>query len=51
IVRDCGHTAGDGHRLWTYYRRLSETADILQVMVRDCGHTAGDCQRLWTYYR
>ncbi|CAI9542502.1 unnamed protein product, partial [Staurois parvus] len=36
---------GDGQRLQTYYRRWSETADILQEMVRDCRHTTGDGPR------
>ncbi|CAI9581449.1 unnamed protein product, partial [Staurois parvus] len=35
----------------TYYRRWSETAEILQEMVRDCRNTTGDGQRLQTYYR
>ncbi|CAI9564600.1 unnamed protein product [Staurois parvus] len=44
MVRDCRHTTGDGQRLQTYYRRWSETADLLQEMVRDCRHTTGDGQ-------
>ncbi|CAI9573869.1 unnamed protein product, partial [Staurois parvus] len=28
-VRDCRHGTGDGQRLQTWYRRRSETADIL----------------------
>ncbi|CAI9581486.1 unnamed protein product, partial [Staurois parvus] len=40
-----------GQRLQTYYRRWSETADILREMVRDCRHAIGDGQRLQTYYR
>ncbi|CAI9565147.1 unnamed protein product [Staurois parvus] len=45
MVRDCRHTTGDGQRLQTYYRRWSETADILQEMVRDCRHTTGEGPR------
>ncbi|CAI9595715.1 unnamed protein product [Staurois parvus] len=48
MVRDCRHTTGDDQRLQTYYRRWSETADILQEMTRDCRHTTGDDQRLQT---
>ncbi|CAI9581487.1 unnamed protein product, partial [Staurois parvus] len=44
MVRDCRHAIGDGQRLQTYYRRWSETADILQEMVRDCGHNTGYSQ-------
>ncbi|CAI9544723.1 unnamed protein product [Staurois parvus] len=58
MVRDCRHTTGDSQRLQTYYRRwsetadivqeMTETADILQEMVRDCRHSTGDDQRLQT---
>ncbi|CAI9598449.1 unnamed protein product [Staurois parvus] len=48
MVRDCRHSTGDGQRLQTYYRRRSETADIVQEMARDCRHTTGDGQRLQT---
>ncbi|CAI9576971.1 unnamed protein product [Staurois parvus] len=48
MVRDCRHNTGAGQRLHTYYKRWSETADILQVMVRDCRHDTGDGQRLQT---
>ncbi|CAI9573840.1 unnamed protein product, partial [Staurois parvus] len=51
MVRDCRHTTGGGQRLQTYYRRWSDTADILQEMVLDCRHTTGDGHRLQTYYR
>ncbi|CAI9598452.1 unnamed protein product [Staurois parvus] len=51
MVRDCRHTTGDGQRLQTYYKRWSETADIVQEMTRDCGHSTGDDQRLRTQYR
>lgn len=34
MVRDCGHTAGDGQKLGTYCKRWSEATDILQEMVR-----------------
>ncbi|CAI9591854.1 unnamed protein product [Staurois parvus] len=34
MVRDCGHGTGDGQRLRTWYRRWSETADMVQEMVR-----------------
>ncbi|CAI9548957.1 unnamed protein product [Staurois parvus] len=49
MVGDCRHTTGDRQRLQTYYRRWSETADILEEMVRDSRHTTGDGQRLQTY--
>ncbi|CAI9553255.1 unnamed protein product [Staurois parvus] len=48
MVRDCRHSTGDGQRLQTYYRRWSETADILQEMVRDCGQDTREGQRLQT---
>ncbi|CAI9573665.1 unnamed protein product [Staurois parvus] len=48
MVRDMGHDTGDGQRLQTWYRRWSETADIVQEMVRDCRHSTGDGQRLRT---
>ncbi|CAI9611863.1 unnamed protein product, partial [Staurois parvus] len=51
MVRDCGPTTRDGQRLRTYYKRWSETADLLQEMVRDCRHTTGDGQRQKAYYR
>ncbi|CAI9595508.1 unnamed protein product [Staurois parvus] len=52
MTRDCGrHSTGDDQRLQTWYRRWSETADIVQEMVRDCGHSTGDGQRLQTWYR
>ncbi|CAI9608148.1 unnamed protein product, partial [Staurois parvus] len=38
MVRDCGHSTGDGQRLQTYYRRQLETAVILQETFRDCRH-------------
>ncbi|CAI9535169.1 unnamed protein product, partial [Staurois parvus] len=38
MVRDCRHTTGDSQRLQTWYRRWSETADIVQETVRDCRH-------------
>ncbi|CAI9534093.1 unnamed protein product, partial [Staurois parvus] len=40
-----------GQRLQTCYRRLSETADIIQEKVRDCRHETGNVHRLQTYYR
>ncbi|CAI9575472.1 unnamed protein product [Staurois parvus] len=49
-VKDWGPTTGDCQRLWTYYRRRSETVDKLQEMVRDCKHTSGDSQKLQTNY-
>ncbi|CAI9533470.1 unnamed protein product, partial [Staurois parvus] len=51
MVRECIHNTGDGPRLQTYYRRWSETTDILQEMVRDYRHATGDGQRLHTCYR
>ncbi|CAI9569051.1 unnamed protein product [Staurois parvus] len=42
MTRDCGHSTGDDQRLRIYYRRLPETADIVQEMTRDCGHSTGD---------
>ncbi|CAI9598450.1 unnamed protein product, partial [Staurois parvus] len=48
MTRDCGHSTGDGQRLQTYYRRWSETAEIVQEMARDCRHSTGDGQRLQT---
>ncbi|CAI9587070.1 unnamed protein product, partial [Staurois parvus] len=42
---------GDDQRLWTRYRRWSETADTVQGMTRDCRHSTGDDQRLRTRYR
>ncbi|CAI9586987.1 unnamed protein product [Staurois parvus] len=45
MVRDCRCTTGDGQRLQTYYRRWSETADVLQEMTRDCTCTTGDDQK------
>ncbi|CAI9558917.1 unnamed protein product [Staurois parvus] len=48
MVRDCRHSTGDGQRLQTYYRRWSETADIVQETVRDCRHSTADRQRLQT---
>ncbi|CAI9565837.1 unnamed protein product [Staurois parvus] len=51
MVRDCRNTTGDGQRLWTYYRRWSETATMLQEMIIDCGHGSRDNQRLWTCYK
>ncbi|CAI9591511.1 unnamed protein product [Staurois parvus] len=51
MIRDCRHTTGEGQRLQRYYRRGSETADILQETVRDCRHSTGDVQKLQTYYR
>ncbi|CAI9579411.1 unnamed protein product [Staurois parvus] len=48
MVRDCGHDIVDGQRLQTYYRRWSETADMIQEMVRDCRHDTRDGQRLQT---
>ncbi|CAI9552387.1 unnamed protein product [Staurois parvus] len=51
MVRDCRHSTGDGQRLQIYYRRRSETADVLQETVRDCRRTTGDGKRLQTYYR
>ncbi|CAI9610406.1 unnamed protein product [Staurois parvus] len=35
MVRDCTHTRGDGQSLQAWYRRWSETADMIQEMVRD----------------
>ncbi|CAI9544342.1 unnamed protein product, partial [Staurois parvus] len=52
MVRDCSHTSReDGQRLQTYFRRWSETADILQEMVRDCRNTSVDGKRLQSYYQ
>ncbi|CAI9606176.1 unnamed protein product [Staurois parvus] len=51
MVRDYRHSAGDGQRLQTYYRRWSDTEDIVQEMVRNCRHSTGDGQRLQTKYR
>ncbi|CAI9533578.1 unnamed protein product [Staurois parvus] len=51
MARDCRHTAEDGQRLQTHYRRWSETADILQEMVMDCRHSTGEGQRLHSYSR
>ncbi|CAI9559817.1 unnamed protein product [Staurois parvus] len=51
MVRDCRPTTGDGQRLQTYYRRWSETVNIVFKTVRDCRHSTGDGQRLQTYYR
>ena len=34
-----------------YYRRASETANILQKMVRDCRHTTRDSQGLQIWYK
>ncbi|CAI9560136.1 unnamed protein product [Staurois parvus] len=48
MVRDYRHATRDGQRLQTYYKRWSETADIVQEMVRDCRHSTGDGQRLQT---
>ncbi|CAI9575905.1 unnamed protein product, partial [Staurois parvus] len=36
MVRDCRHDTGDGERLQTWYRRWSETADMIQEMVKIC---------------
>ncbi|CAI9573911.1 unnamed protein product, partial [Staurois parvus] len=46
MLRDCRHTADDGQRLQIYYRRGSETADIVQEVIRDCRHNTGGDQRL-----
>ncbi|CAI9605638.1 unnamed protein product, partial [Staurois parvus] len=46
MVRDCRHNTGDGQRLQTWYRRWSETADMIPEMVRDCRHDTRDGQRL-----
>ncbi|CAI9595377.1 unnamed protein product [Staurois parvus] len=51
MVRDCGHDTGEGQRLWTRYRKWSETVDTIKEKVRDCRHTTGEGQRLWTGYR
>ncbi|CAI9551009.1 unnamed protein product, partial [Staurois parvus] len=51
MVRDCRHSTGEDQRQNKYYRRWSETAEILQEMVTDCRHTTGDGQRLQTHYR
>ena len=40
------HDTGDSQRLQTWYRRWSETADIVQEMVRDCRHSTGNGQGL-----
>ncbi|CAI9597048.1 unnamed protein product [Staurois parvus] len=51
MTRDYRHSTGNDQRLRVYYRRLPETADVLQEMTRDCRHTTGDDQRLRTQYR
>ncbi|CAI9563894.1 unnamed protein product, partial [Staurois parvus] len=38
MTGDCGHSTGDDQRLQTWYRRRSETADMVQEMTRDCRH-------------
>ncbi|CAI9534558.1 unnamed protein product [Staurois parvus] len=48
MVRDCRHDTRDGQRLQTWYRRRSETAEMVQETVRDCRHGKGDGQRLQT---
>ena len=41
MIRDCRHTTEDGQRLQTYYRRWSETADMIEVCPSSdqCGKT------------
>ncbi|CAI9614045.1 unnamed protein product [Staurois parvus] len=51
MTRDYGHGTEDDQRLWIYYRRWPETADIVQEMTGDCRHSTGDDQRLRTQYR
>ena len=48
MVRDHRHGTGDGQKLQTWYRRRSETADLVQEMIRDCRHDIGDGQKLQT---
>ncbi|CAI9598446.1 unnamed protein product, partial [Staurois parvus] len=48
MTRDCRHSTGDDQRLWTQYRRWSETADSTGD---DQRLQTGDDQRLQTYYR
>lgn len=52
MVRDCGHTTGDGQGLWILCTRYKcSVTDILQEMVRDYKFDTRDGQRQGTYYR